>query len=120
MKLNILNASVLMMVLSGSAIAAPEADPALGEAVLNNMQVQIIPPKPPGLTRPGDSGQRAVTAVARYQFDKVKPLLKNTEKGTVVGAQGGVVDSTVDAPPLLENGGSNTSGGSGGASKPRG
>jgi hypothetical protein len=89
---------VALLILFASAIAGceeqqqrervPAFGPAFGNAVQNNMAVQIINPVPPAETvAPDYNGRRAVGALERYRADRVTPPATTTI--TTLGGGGG-------------------------------
>ncbi len=66
----------------------PAFGPAFGNAVQNNMAVQIINPVPPAETAaPAYDGRRAVSAEERYRSGRVIPPASTTI--SVIGGGGG-------------------------------
>lgn len=59
--------------------------PEFGEAVRNNMAMQIINPEPPAsMELPPSDGVRRALMMERYQRDKVEPLDPTTTSGIQV------------------------------------
>lgn len=74
------------MVLMGAGSTEPE----LGASVRRNIVVQTVDmnPRHEGAILEGGLGGRTVSAVKRYQTDKIRPLAK-VDGSSAVGAQGG-------------------------------
>ena len=76
----------------------PALGPGFGNAVQNNMAVQIINPNPPPRAEAADyDGRRAADAVERYRTDQVvRPVPVTTSN---VGIGGGTQAPAPSAPP---------------------